>query len=168
MDIKTLLEQGHKIIKRKGWSKYINFNTFDIDKLSSDDLRAWDWECDITSENNITEQELINKYQNKYIRIFNVLMYVEEIKTIKTNIYFYGKKLVLSSDWKEHGDDFEYNIFNNNCSLLNTCGIIQDIKIIENPIQEIKNMLSDIQSAIIEDFIDMDTIMKDKPIFDNE
>ena len=29
-------------------------------------------------------------------------------------------------------------------------------------------MLSDIQSAIIEDFIDMDTIMKDKPIFDNE
>ena len=44
MDIKTLIEQGHKTIKRKGWSKYINVDTMDIDKMSSDDLFAKDWE----------------------------------------------------------------------------------------------------------------------------
>lgn len=44
MDIKTLIEQGHKVIKRNGWPKYINFAKFDIDKLSLDDLFADDWE----------------------------------------------------------------------------------------------------------------------------
>lgn len=44
MDIHTLVKEGHKTIKRKGWSKYINVDTLDIDKLSSDDLFAKDWE----------------------------------------------------------------------------------------------------------------------------
>ena len=44
MDIHTLVKEGHKTIKRKGWAKYINVDTLDIDKLSSDDLFAKDWE----------------------------------------------------------------------------------------------------------------------------
>jgi ADP-ribose pyrophosphatase YjhB (NUDIX family) len=44
MDIQSILKQGHKVIKRKKWDKFIDFNTFDIDNLSSDDLRAKDWE----------------------------------------------------------------------------------------------------------------------------
>lgn len=44
MDIQSILKQGHKVIKRKKWDSFIDFNTFDIDKLSSDDLRAKDWE----------------------------------------------------------------------------------------------------------------------------
>lgn len=44
MDIHTLVKEGHKTIKRKGWSKYINVDTMDIDNMSSDDLFAKDWE----------------------------------------------------------------------------------------------------------------------------
>ena len=44
MDIQSILKQGHKVIKRKKWDNFIDFNTFDIDNLSSDDLRAKDWE----------------------------------------------------------------------------------------------------------------------------
>ena len=44
MDIHTLVKEGHKTIKRKNWSKYINVDTLDIDKMSSDDLFAKDWE----------------------------------------------------------------------------------------------------------------------------
>ena len=44
MDIRTLIKEGHKIIKRKNWSKYINVDTLDIDTMSSDDLFANDWE----------------------------------------------------------------------------------------------------------------------------
>lgn len=44
MDIHTLVKEGHKTIKRKGWSKYINVDTLDIDNMSSDDLFAKDWE----------------------------------------------------------------------------------------------------------------------------
>jgi ADP-ribose pyrophosphatase YjhB (NUDIX family) len=44
MDIHTLVKEGHKTIKRKGWNEYINVDTLDIDKMSSDDLFAKDWE----------------------------------------------------------------------------------------------------------------------------
>ena len=44
MDIQSILKQGYKVIKRKKWDNFIDINTFDIDKLSSDDLRAKDWE----------------------------------------------------------------------------------------------------------------------------
>ena len=44
MDIHTLVKEGHKIIKRKGWSKYIDIDTLNIDEMSSDDLFAKDWE----------------------------------------------------------------------------------------------------------------------------
>lgn len=44
MDIHTLVKEGHKSIKRKNWSKYINVDTLDIDTMSSDDLFAKDWE----------------------------------------------------------------------------------------------------------------------------
>jgi ADP-ribose pyrophosphatase YjhB (NUDIX family) len=44
MDIHTLIKEGHKTIKRKGWGKYINVDTLDIDKMPSDDLFAKDWE----------------------------------------------------------------------------------------------------------------------------
>ena len=44
MDIHTLVKEGHKTIKRKGWSKYIDIDTLNIDEMPSDDLFAKDWE----------------------------------------------------------------------------------------------------------------------------
>lgn len=61
MDIHTLVKEGHRTIKRKGWSKYINVDTLDIDNMSSDDLFAKDWEYNDEITPEVTAKPMFEK-----------------------------------------------------------------------------------------------------------
>ena len=116
-----------------------------------------------------TLQELKDKYIGKYVYFTfdqdietSVIMYVKDIQYYDEyyNYGFLGRRVNFIGN-----DDCLGFVLDMNPLM----SIIYDknvnIKIIEDPITFIKSKFNDILSCTLEDFVDMKTLMKDKPVF---
>ena len=117
-----------------------------------------------------TLQELKDKYIGKYV-------YFTFDQDIETSVLMYVRNIQYYGDYYDNYGFFGRRvnfIGNDDClgfvlDMNPLMSIIYDknvnIKIIENPITFIKSRFNDILSCTLEDFVDMKTLMKDKPVF---
>lgn len=116
-----------------------------------------------------TLQELKNKYIGKYVYFTSerdhessVIIYVNNIKYYDEydNYGFFGRRVNFLNDDVCLGFILDMDPM---------MSIVYDnythITIIEDPVSFIKSRFNDILSCTIEDFVDMGTLMKDKPTF---
>ena len=117
-----------------------------------------------------TLQELKDKYIGKYV-------YFTFDQDIETSVLMYVRNIQYYGDYYDNYGFFGRRvnfIGNDDClgfvlDMNPLMSIIYDknvnIKIIEDPITFIKSRFNDILSCTLEDFVDMKTLMKDKPVF---
>lgn len=117
----------------------------------------------------VTLQELKDKYIGKYVYFTfeqdietSVIMYVRDIQYYGeyNNYGFFGRRVNFISD-----DDCLGFVLDMNPSMSIIYDKNTNIKIVEDPITFIKLKFNDILSCTLEDFVDMGTLMKDKPLF---
>lgn len=116
-----------------------------------------------------TLQELKDKYIGKYVYFTfehdintSVIMYVRDIQYYEEydNYGFFGRRVNFIGN-----DDCLGFVLDMNLLLSIIYDKYTNIKIVEDPITFIKSKFNDIVSCTLEDFVDMKTLMKDKPIF---
>ena len=114
-------------------------------------------------------QELKDKYIDKYVYFTfeqdietSVIMYVRDIQYYSEydNYGFFGRRVNFIGDDDCLGFVLDMNPLMSIIYDKNT-----NIKIVEDPITFIKSKFNDILSCTLEDFVDMKTLMKDKPVF---
>lgn len=114
-------------------------------------------------------QELKDKYIGKYVYFTfeqdietSVIMYVRDIQYYGEyhNYGFFGRRVNFIGDDDCLGFVLDMNPLMSIIYDKNT-----NIKIVEDPITFIKSKFNDILSCTLEDFVDMKTLMKDKPVF---
>lgn len=114
-------------------------------------------------------QELKDKYIGKYVYFTfeqdietSVIMYVRNIQYYDeyNNYGFFGRRINFIGDDDCLGFVLDMNPLMSIIYDKNT-----NVKIIEDPITFIKSKFNDILSCTLEDFVDMKTLMKDKPVF---
>lgn len=114
-------------------------------------------------------QELKDKYIGKYVYFTfeqdietSVIMYVRNIQYYDEydNYGFLGRRINFIGD-----DDCLGFILDMDPMMSIIYDKNSNITIIEDPITFIKSKFNDILSCTLEDFVDMKTLMKDKPVF---
>lgn len=116
-----------------------------------------------------TLQELKDKYIGKYVYFTfeqdietSVIMYVKDIRYYDEydNYGFFGRRVNFIGD-----DDCLGFVLDMDPMMSIIYDKNSNVKIVEDPITFIKSKFNDILSCTLEDFIDMKTLMKDKPVF---
>ena len=114
-------------------------------------------------------QELKDKYIGKYVYFTfeqdietSVIMYVRNIQYYDEydNYGFFGRRINFIGD-----DDCLGFVLDMDPMMSIIYDKNSNITIIEDPITFIKSKFNDILSCTLEDFVDMKTLMKDKPVF---
>lgn len=114
-------------------------------------------------------QELKDKYTGKYVYFTfkqdietSVIMYVRDIQYYGEydNYGFLGRRVNFIGD-----DDCLGFVLDMDPMMSIIYDKNSNVKIVEDPITFIKSKFNDILSCTLEDFVDMKTLMKDKPVF---